>query len=101
MPATLGTHFDLFEDRQPATDRAHAEGRRDAMSGEPLRNPYDPSVEQHRRYAEGWHEGETARIDAQRKRDADIFDGAGESAEEREALDEIEKHGIGGAIAAA
>lgn len=99
MAVPLGSQFEMFEDRMPAEDRAHAEGKRDAMTDQPLRNPYDPSVPQHNSYAEGWHAGQTAKVEAQRKRDADVFDGAGPGPEEAAALAEVEAHGIGGAAA--
>lgn len=98
MAAPLGSQFDFFDDRMPATDRAFAEGKRDAMSDLPLANPYDPSVPQFGQYAEGWHAGQKALIDAQKARDARDFGTV--SSEEQEALDEIEANGIAGAIGA-
>lgn len=95
MAAPLGSQFDFFDDRMPATDRAFAEGKRDAMSDLPLANPYDPSVPQFGQYAEGWHAGQRALIDAQKARDERDF---GVSPEEAAALAEIEAGGIAGAI---
>lgn len=102
MAAPLGSQFDMFdEDRTPAVERARAEGKRDGMADKPLVNPYDTSVPQHEQYAQGWHEGREARVQAQRKRDAAAFDGAGkESPEEKAALAEIEAKGIGRASGA-
>lgn len=100
MAAPLGSQFDMFdEDRTPAVDRARAEGRRDGMADKPLVNPYDPSVPQNNEYAEGWHEGQKARADAQRKRDGALFDAPKESPEEAAALADVEAGGIGGAAA--
>lgn len=89
MAAPLGAQFDMFPDRQPAEDRARAEGMRDAMSGQSLQNPYGQG-KQHDAYAEGWHAGEKARIEAQRRADGTAFDAA---------LSEVEAKGIAGAAA--
>lgn len=101
MAAPMGSQFEMFPDRMPAEERAFAEGKRDAMAGEPLVNSYDPSVPQHDQYAQGWHAGQKAVSEAQRKRDAEVFDGTGPvSLEEAAALEEIETAGsIGGAAA--
>lgn len=101
MAAPLGAQFDFFEDRMPATERAFAEGKRDAMAGEPLTNPYDPSVPQNNSYAEGWHAGQKALVEAQKMRDAEVSDAPAVSPEEAAALEEIERVGIGGAVAGA
>lgn len=98
MAAPLGSQFDFFDDRMPAVDRAYAEGKRDALAGEALRNTYDPSVPQFGRYAEGWHDGQRALIDAQKARDERDFNVTG--AEEAAALAAIEANGIGGAVGA-
>lgn len=91
MAAPLGAQFEMFDaDRTPAVDRARAEGRRDAMAGEALVNPYDSSVPQADAYAEGWHEGQKAAIEAQKVADGALFDAA-----ERE----VEEKGIAGAVA--
>jgi hypothetical protein len=95
MAAPLGSQFEFFPDRMPAEDRAFAEGKRDAMSGEPLVNPYDPSVPQFGQYAEGWHAGQRALIDAQKARDDRDFGTV--SPEEAAALAAVEAHGIAGA----
>jgi hypothetical protein len=96
MAAPLGSQFDFFEDRMPAEDRAFAEGKRDAMAGEALVNDYDPSVPQHNAYAEGWHAGQRAVIDAQKARDARDFGTV--SPEEAAALAEIDAAGGVGKI---
>lgn len=97
MAAPLGSQFDFFEDRMPATDRAFAEGKRDAMSDKPLANPYDPSVPQFGQYAEGWHAGQRALIEAQKARDDRDFGTV--SPEEAAALAEIDAAGAVGAVA--
>lgn len=98
MAAPLGSQFEMFEDREPGVDRAFAEGKRDAMAGQPLDNPYDPSVPQSDQYAQGWHAGQKAVMDAQRSRDDRDFGTV--SPEEAAALAEIEANGLAEAATA-
>lgn len=98
MAAPLGSQFEMFDDRMPAEDRAFAEGRRDAMAGEALNNPYDSSVPQSNSYAEGWHAGQKATIDAQKARDDRDFGTV--SPEEAAALADIEANGVAEAATA-
>jgi hypothetical protein len=60
----LETQFEmtLEPDRTPAVDRAFAEGKRAAFSGEPAKPPHNPSTEQYRRWMEGWQVGNTTRM---------------------------------------
>lgn len=54
-----GAQPSMFEDdRTPASDRAFAEGKRIGLAGDPCAPPYDPNTEQHRRWMEGFHEGQ-------------------------------------------
>lgn len=91
MATSLGFQFDFFEDRTPVIDRANAEGQRDAMSGAEMTTEYAPGTIEYQAYLTGYHKGgETLRA----TRESRIG-----SPEEREALDEIERSGIGPAAA--
>jgi hypothetical protein len=70
MATPLGAQADMFGDVLPAIDRARAAGKVARLQGEPLRPPHDPSVPQHNAWAEGWHEGEKALVEAQKRDDA-------------------------------
>lgn len=74
MGLPLGAQPDLFDgNAMPATDRAFAAGKAARLNGDPLKPPYDPSVPQFNAWAEGWHDGERALIDAQRRDDEAAF----------------------------
>lgn len=79
MATSLGTQFQLFEDRQPAAERAAAEGRRDGMAGKTL-NPgeagYQSGTPQYDAYANAWHGGQKALFAIQKMEDGALFDGA-------------------------
>lgn len=57
MGADMGAQFDLFseDERVPAADRAFEEGQTASMTKKAFAPPYDPSTEQYRKWAEGWH----------------------------------------------
>lgn len=92
MASPLGSQFEMFPDRQPAEDRAFAEGKRDAMDGKPMKSPYDPAMPQNDAYAEGFSAGTKALAELQRQRDAAIFDSDLAKTEQA-----IEEKGIAGA----
>lgn len=60
----LGAQLDMFLEptRVPASDRAYAEGEKDAMQHSAAKPSYDPSTEQHRRYMEGYHSVQAKQI---------------------------------------
>lgn len=60
MGLPFGAQGDIFDkvDRQPATEKAYANGKRDGLAGEPQHNPHDPSVPQHGEYLRGWSDGQ-------------------------------------------
>jgi hypothetical protein len=58
MGASIGTQFEIFEDRTPAADRAYDEGKRAGMKAEARKPPYDPSTEQSRKWFEGYDAGQ-------------------------------------------
>lgn len=53
----VGSQFEFFEDRRPATDRAFEEGKTAGLQGLPRKPPYDASVPQYNRWMDGWHAG--------------------------------------------
>jgi hypothetical protein len=59
----LGTQFSFdLEDRTPAVDRAHDEGKQAALEGKRPSPPYDPSVPQHQEWLRGFHSVQDARV---------------------------------------
>ena len=62
----LGTQGDLFAEdaRVPAVDHAYEQGKTDCLLGKSASPPYDPSLPQHARYMEGWHDATKERIEA-------------------------------------
>lgn len=60
MGLPVGAQPQMFEseDRRPATDVAYDAGKGAGMGGQDMRPPYDPSVPQHQRWLEGWHDGQ-------------------------------------------
>lgn len=79
MAATLGTQFQLFEDRTPAADRAALEGKRDGMAGKTLHSPYAPGTPQNDAYIQAWHDGQKALFGIQKKEDGELFDAAADT----------------------
>jgi hypothetical protein len=77
MNAPLGQQMALFgegvQDRRTSNERAYAAGKLARLQGEPMRPPHDPSVPQHDQWIEGWHAGEKALNDAQRRDDELAF----------------------------
>lgn len=55
MGSTVGTQFEMFEDRTPAVDIARKKGERDSQDNLSRSPPYDPSTEQYRAYMEGYN----------------------------------------------
>lgn len=64
--ADLGAQLDMFERDAgvPAVDRAYEEGKTDSMLGKSASPSYDPSLPQHKRYMEGYHDATEARVKA-------------------------------------
>lgn len=60
----LGAQLDLFgdPDRTPAVDMAFEEGIADAMASKPANPGYAPSLPQHARYMEGYHEEQARQV---------------------------------------
>lgn len=59
MGMPFGSQSDMFgEDRTPAVDRAFALGKKAGLAGETMQPPHAPETEQHRRWVEGFHEGQ-------------------------------------------
>ncbi len=81
LAVPLGAQPDFFDtDRSPATDRAFAAGKAARLKGEPLKPPHAPEVPQYDSWIEGWHAGEKALVEAQKRDDAVMFDaGIGEA----------------------
>lgn len=74
MAVPLGAQPDFFNtDMAPATDRAFDAGKAARLKGEPLKPPHDPSVPQFDAWSRGWHAGQQALNDAQRRDDALAF----------------------------
>jgi hypothetical protein len=68
MAVPLGAQPDFFNtDMAPATDRAFDAGKAARLQGAALKPPHDPSVPQHDSWISGWHAGEKALNDAQRR----------------------------------
>lgn len=54
-----GTEPSMFDsDRTPASDRAFAAGKRAGLAADRCEPPHAPDTEQHRRWMEGFHEGQ-------------------------------------------
>jgi hypothetical protein len=64
MGIPVGTQADLFPDNDPTpiTDRAFAEGRRHALSGESRNNPHHHTTEAARFYEAGYDKGQEEKI---------------------------------------
>lgn len=60
--AAVGTQFSLIEDRTPAEDKAFDHGKSDGLAGTVANNPYAAHLPQHKRYLDGWTEGNTVRL---------------------------------------
>ena len=62
----LGTQGDLFAEdpRVPAEDHAYEQGKTACLLGLSPNPPYDPSLPQHKRWMEGYHDATEARIQA-------------------------------------
>lgn len=64
----LGAQLDLFarmvETGVPAEDRAYEEGKTASYAGQSANPPYDPSLAQHRRWLEGWHDATATRVES-------------------------------------
>lgn len=59
MGMPVGSEPDMFStDRTPAVDRAFALGRKAGLAGENCSPPHSPETEQHKRWMEGFHEGQ-------------------------------------------
>jgi len=100
MAAELGTQFSFFtgdtsgdEHALSAVDRAYDEGRRDGAADHAMTPDYPAGSVEFQNYATGWHEGQAA---------LKVARGSGRvSTEEAEALETIDRNGIGPAVAAA
>lgn len=60
----LGTQVEMAlsePDRQPATDRAFDEGKRQSLNNEPAKPPYDPSTPQYRAFMDGYQADQARR----------------------------------------
>lgn len=58
MEVPLAGQLEMFPDRVPVDDRAHADGKRHALEGEALeRVPHAPGTAQYDSWCAGWHEG--------------------------------------------
>lgn len=66
MGSDLGEQLDMFAEpvRKPAADRAYDEGQNASLQGLTLTPPYDPSTEQYREFARGWHDDQERRMKA-------------------------------------
>ena len=59
MGVPFGGQSDLFS-RQPAVDKAFADGKRAGMEGKDCSPPYEPGGEVGQAWMSGWHEGQRA-----------------------------------------
>lgn len=60
MGLPVGTQGSIFDpvDRQPAEDKAHAEGKRHGLAGDRQQNPHSPGTPQYQKYLDGFHDGQ-------------------------------------------
>lgn len=59
LNAPMGFQLDLLDqDRRPSGDKAFEEGKIAGLKGLAAKPPHDPSVPQHKRWMEGFHEGQ-------------------------------------------
>ena len=59
MGAAEGTQFAMFDDRTPAAEKAHAEGKRAGLAGEDRSCRYHESTEQYAKWMDGYQIGQT------------------------------------------
>lgn len=72
MNHPIGTQADLFEskvDDRPLKDRAFEEGKIAGMKGEVAKPPYDTGTDGYSGYMEGYHAGQAAIFNIQKKED--------------------------------
>lgn len=89
----IGAQGSIFDeaDRQPAVDKARAEGKRHGLSGDACSPPHDPSTPQYQSWIEGWQEGQTVLAGDFRQLVTAPETGNGDASDELDALDDAEK----------
>ena len=86
----LGAQLDMFEQdaRVPAADRSYEEGKSQAMQGISLVCDYDPSTEQYRKFAEGWHAGQAILANGFKKLKPEVAEDVAKTAKDKAVVDQ-------------